>query len=87
MSSMTFLAVAIVVAGVALVVGCAVALMTEKPPAKKVYMDLWCPTGSTLRRVGVTKAVDRRLNVVSCDRFPDGPVACDARCVAEMLVA
>ena len=87
MSSMTFLAAAIVVAGIALVVGCAVALIAEKPHAKKVYMDLWCPMGSTLRHVGVTKAVDRRLTVLSCDRFPDGPVVCDSRCVAEMLAA
>ena len=87
MSSMTFLAVAIVVAAIALVVGCAVALTAEKPPTKTIPMRLWCPVAATLTRVGVTKAVDRRLTVVSCDRFPDGPVACDSRCVAEMLVA
>lgn len=87
MSSMTFIAVAIVVAGITLVVACAGALIAEKPAVKTVSKHLWCPVKSTLTRVGVSKAVDRHLTVVSCDRFPDGPVTCDSRCVAEMLAA
>ena len=87
MSPMTFIAVAIVVAGILLVVASAVALLTEKPVAKTVSMRLWCPVGSMLRHVGVTKAVDRRLTVVSCERFPDGPVTCDRSCIPTSAAA
>lgn len=87
MSPMAFLGVAIVVAGMALVVAGAVALMAEKPAAKTLSMRLWCPAGSRLTRVGLTMAVDRRLNVLSCERFPDGPVTCDQSCIPASAAA
>lgn len=87
MNPMTFIAVAIVVAGTALIVAGAVALLAEKPVVKTVSMQLWCPAGSILRHVGVTKAVDRRLTVVSCERFPDGPVTCDQSCIPTSAAA
>lgn len=87
MSPITILGVAIVVAGMVLVVACAVALMAEKPAAKKFSVHLWCPVGSALTRVGLTKAVDRRLTVVSCERYPDGPVTCDHSCIPTSVAA
>ena len=84
---MTFLGVAIVVAGIVLAVACAVALMAEKPAAKPVSLHLWCPAESRLTRVGLTMAVDRRLNVLSCERFPDGPVTCDQSCIPASAAA
>ena len=87
MSPMTFIAVAIVVAGIVLIGAGAVALLAEKPVAKPVSMQLWCPVGSVLRHVGVTKAVDRRLTVISCERFPDGPVTCDQSCIPTSVAA
>ena len=87
MSPITFLGIAIVVAGMVLVVACAVALMVEKPSTKRFSVRLWCPVGSALTRVGVTKAVDRRLTVVSCERYPDGPVTCDHSCIPTSVAA
>jgi type IV secretory pathway VirB3-like protein len=87
MSPMTFLGVAIVVAGIVLVLACAVALMAERPAAKRVSVRLWCPAASRLARVGLTMAVDRRLNVLSCERFPDGPVTCDQSCIPASAAA
>jgi len=87
MSPMTFLGVAVVAAGIVLVVACAVAMMVEKPPAKPVSMQLWCPAGLRLTRVGLTMAVDRRLSVLSCERFPDGPVTCDQSCIPASAAA
>ena len=87
MSPMTFIAVGIVVAGTVLIVAGAVALLAEQPVLKTVSMQLWCPVGSIVRHVGVTKAVDRRLTVISCERFPDGPVTCDQSCIPTSAAA
>ena len=87
MSPITFLGVAIVVAGIVLIVASAVALMAEKPSTKSLSVHLWCPVGSALTRVGVTKAVDRRLTVISCERYPDGPVICDHSCIPTSVAA
>lgn len=87
MNPMTFIAVAIVVAGIVLVGACAVSLMVEKPAANRLSVHLWCPVASALTRVGVTKAVDRRLTVVSCERYPDGPVTCDHSCIPTSVAA
>jgi hypothetical protein len=87
MNPMTFLAVAIVVAGMVLVVASAVALIAERPSSKSLSLHLWCPVGSALTRVGVTKAVDRRLTVISCERYPDGPVTCDHSCIPTSVAA
>ena len=87
MSPMTFIAVAIVVAGIVLVVAGAISMIAEKPPTTTISKHLWCPLAAQLTRVGVAKAVDRRLSVVSCDWFPDGPVECDQSCVPAMLAA
>ena len=70
-----------------LVVASAVALIAEKPSTTRLSLRLWCPVGSALTRVGVTKAVDRRLTVVSCERYPDGPVMCDHSCIPTSAAA
>lgn len=81
MSPMTFIAVAIVVAGIVLVAASAVALMAEKPATKRFSVHVWCPVRSLVTRVGVTKAIDRRLNVLTCEHFPDRAVTCDQSCI------
>ena len=81
MSPMTFIAVAIVVCGIVLVVASAAALMVEKPAAKRLSVHVWCPVRSSVTRVGVTNTIDRRLNVLTCEHFPDSPVTCDRSCI------
>lgn len=85
MNSITLVAVAIVVVGLALVLAFGASLAAAKPPreeASGVPVLLWCPKVGERTRVGVrSEPSGAGLTVAWCDRFPTGPVACDRACL------
>lgn len=85
--SLILIAVAIVVAAIVLIMACAISMSVEKPLTKTVSVERWCPVAARQMRVGVAKSVDRRLDVVSCDRFPDGVIQCDRACIPVSFAA
>lgn len=87
MSPPSLIAVWIVLAGVVLLLACAVAIAAEKPPAAAgqpadVSTRVWCPAAAALTRVGLGRTPGGpRLTVVTCERFSGGPVECDRACI------
>jgi hypothetical protein len=94
MSPTSLIAVWIVLAGVLLLLACAVSVAAEKPPTaageapSAVSPRVWCPAASALTRVRLGRATGSpRLTVLSCERFADGPVECDRACIATSQAA
>jgi hypothetical protein len=94
MSPTSLIAVWIVLAGVVLLLACAVSVTAENPPtaageaASAVSARVWCPAAGALTRVGLDRTTGSpRLTVLSCERFGDGPVECDRACIATSQAA
>ncbi len=92
MSLISIVAVAIVLGAVVLMAAAAFTIGAEEPPASAnetvVPVNLWCPVAREQTRVGIgADPAGHGLALVSCDRFPAGPIECDRACLPTKAAA